>query len=62
MATNTHITSITIDNPRNFLTAHRPPQIDDLVVFTPRQSDTLAPNQGGMALMNGDDFLGWIRA
>ena len=47
------------DNPSNFPTAHRAPQLHDPIVFTPRASDTT--QNGGMALMAGNDFLGWVR-
>ena len=49
------------DNPSNFPTSHRAPEVGNTVQFIPRAIDTLR-NGGGMALIDGDNFLGWVRA
>ena len=44
--------------PRNFRTAHRPPQLNDRVTFRLRDSDTIS--EKGVAMMDEEVFLGWI--
>ena len=49
-----------LDNPNNFPTTHRNPHVGDTLKFISKASNT-AQRGGGMALMSGEDFLGWVR-
>ena len=48
--------------PNNFPTSHRRPQIDDIVTFALRQTDTSQTPLTGVAMLDGDGttFLGWV--